>query len=58
MDSIFIIKIDRIYRIIWISCTFPVPSGNREKIQFILLILSDKKNKQNPFLICALKAII
>ena len=57
MDSILIFKIDRIDRIIWIACTFPISSGNREKIQFILLILSDKKNKKNPFLICTLKVI-
>jgi len=33
MDSILSFEIDRIYRIIWIF----------KKIQFILLILSDKK---------------
>jgi len=29
---------------------FTVSSGNREKILFILLILSDKKIKKNPFI--------
>ncbi len=43
MDSVIVYKIDRIYRILRIFFVFPVSSGNREKILFILFILSNKK---------------